>query len=453
MAEEQYDKFIERLQSSDERQQPEMPAAAWEKMEAKLEDAFGKKKKRRRFFWLLILVPLLVTGGYFSSMLGVKTNSEDNPSGLQRAGQSLPVSEKAAGTSTAKAKSDSTIRSSISHERSNVDNTVGIAQSNKTEMQPIVNKKGIREHKNVQGSASPLVSNRNRALPYRNKPLSSGFDYLSKQNSLPVVTKQTGGREYPAPTSAATEAFPMVVDATPHEFPADSFHLSNPLVLDKTAVSLDLAAEMQKTKSPAKPGPRFFAGLSGMYTASGVSLSRAGKGTPGYGFQLGVLWKRFSIAAGVNAGNVIYSARGEEYSLKQSYNPYGYILQSVDAKCYILDIPVVANYIFPTKRRTSFFAGLGVASQLIKRESYDYVSVRNTMTWKGTWSYKNQSKHSLSLLQIDAGINHPFGKTFFLQARPFFRTPLKGIGQGSVHLRTVGLQASLNFFPFPAKNK
>ena len=63
MDERQFNEFESKLKESDEHSQPAMNDFAWNKMEAKLDDAFGKKKKRRGLLWFFMLPAILIGSG------------------------------------------------------------------------------------------------------------------------------------------------------------------------------------------------------------------------------------------------------------------------------------------------------------------------------------------------------------------------------------------------------
>lgn len=450
MADEWYDRFKNRMRVSDDYDRPEMNAAAWDKMQAKLDVAFAKKKKRRRFFWIFLL-PLLAGGAWvFGLLLPLASNQKSTAS---RHG--APALAGADATALATEKPD-VQKNTQSESRPSAPPTARIDF-------PASGLPVKSSGKATQATAKEKPAVAEPMQEYQKKQTQPVNDAMRREatvaayllegvNSRPA-TQQNLRAPKAAKQNAESQSSRSVYQISTR-FP---FHqpltFRAPLAAVRTPLMKNEDGTTKKARDAGRSRLQLFAGVTAMQTVSGVALSRTGAANLRYGVHAGLKLKRFSLSGGLAGGNVRYAAQGNEYRPKHPYNSYGYTLKDVDAVCYILDVPVTLAYEVYTKKKFALTAGVGLVSQLMKRETYNYTYVRNAMVWKGTWSYKGANKHVLSSAQVHAGVQYQMGSGLFLQANPFFGAPLKGIGQGRVRLQSAGLQASLNYFPFGSRKQ
>ncbi|MFX5126548.1 hypothetical protein ABTC57_19035, partial [Acinetobacter baumannii] len=75
--------------------------------------------------------------------------------------------------------------------------------------------------------------------------------------------------------------------------------------------------------------------------------------------------------------------------------------------------------------------------------------------WGSAWysySYSNENAHLFSTATLSLGYEIRMDKAFFLSFEPYYKLPLKGVGEGSVQLSSIGMQTSLRY-NFLRKNK
>jgi hypothetical protein len=79
-------------------------------------------------------------------------------------------------------------------------------------------------------------------------------------------------------------------------------------------------------------------------------------------------------------------------------------------------------------------------------EDYEYVY---KSTEKGTytrnWGVKNENNHLFKVASLSVGYERSLGKKWALQAEPFVRLPLAGVGAGQVRLSTLGMFMSVHY--------
>ena len=115
------------------------------------------------------------------------------------------------------------------------------------------------------------------------------------------------------------------------------------------------------------------------------------------------------------------------------------------------DIPVNVRYNIAPRKSSNFFASAGLSSYLMKEEDYNYFYYYNGNPVNRFRSYYTDDKQWFSVLNLSVGYERKISKTLSLQAEPFFKQPLKGIGFGSVKLNTTGFFISAKYRPLTNK--
>ena len=92
-------------------------------------------------------------------------------------------------------------------------------------------------------------------------------------------------------------------------------------------------------------------------------------------------------------------------------------------------------------------------SQLMKRETYQYTATKVDTLWAGIWKFTNENQHLFSMLEIGGGIDYQLTHKWRIEASPFYKLPLEGIGHGRIKLYTAGIAFSMHYFPFDRKKK
>ena len=74
-----------------------------------------------------------------------------------------------------------------------------------------------------------------------------------------------------------------------------------------------------------------------------------------------------------------------------------------------------------------------------EREQYSYAYTENYRPgyWQGEWV--NANRHYFSVLNLSAGYEHALSTRWSLQAEPYLKIPLTGIGTGKLRLISAGV--------------
>jgi hypothetical protein len=89
----------------------------------------------------------------------------------------------------------------------------------------------------------------------------------------------------------------------------------------------------------------------------------------------------------------------------------------------------------------------------MKREqyTYDYGLVYGKPVAPYTFDISNGSQHLLKVLNLSVGYERLLGQRWSVQAEPFVKLPLAGVGYGAVRLRSAGVFFSLRYGLLPVR--
>ena len=180
---------------------------------------------------------------------------------------------------------------------------------------------------------------------------------------------------------------------------------------------------------------------------SKAGSSKTGKTTLVYGAGIGYTLNRFAIRAGIFASKKIYWASPDDYTLSRTPPP-SVKFEGADANCDVVEIPVKLSYSFIDKDKSSWFAGAGLSSYIMKKESYVFTYKTPSGTIPYPYEAKNENKHYFSILNLSAGYTRRISNTVSLTAEPYVDIPMVGIGVGKVHLNSAGILFSVGVKPF-----
>ena len=183
---------------------------------------------------------------------------------------------------------------------------------------------------------------------------------------------------------------------------------------------------------------------------SSVKFKQSGEVKLNYGIGVGYqLNDRFTIRTGLYAGSKVYTANAKSYKTPYQTGPYSYRLTSVDANCYVVEVPLNLVYNFKTAKNHNWFASAGLSSYFMKKEDYLYTYTNPTGDkYSHLWEFRNDNKHPFSVLGLSAGYQYTVNKRFSLLAEPYLKMPLGGVGDGKVKLNNTGVMFTAAWKPF-----
>jgi hypothetical protein len=218
----------------------------------------------------------------------------------------------------------------------------------------------------------------------------------------------------------------------------------------KTEDETSISTNADKKKSKNKFGTNFGLTASIGPDMSFVKLNNAGRTTLTYGAGLSYdIAKRFTARAGFYVSKKIYKATPDQYNPPGGNYPN---LTGVDADCKVYEIPVSIAYNFGVRKNHSWFGNAGLSSFIMKKEDYTY----NYKTPAGqTYAYykeiNNENKHYFAVLTLSAGYKYQLSRKLSMQAEPYAKIPLGGVGQGKIKLNSAGVMFTATLKPFKKK--
>ena len=208
--------------------------------------------------------------------------------------------------------------------------------------------------------------------------------------------------------------------------------------------------------TPPLPQPQRYRLRLGLVAApelSTVRTRRLSPPGPSVGVQLDYqLARRWRLSTAFLYSVKRYGAAGTDYTVPYTM-PHGWVITDVDAVCRIIDIPLNLRYDLWQRPRYQVFASAGLSSLFMKREqyTYDYAPVYGRPVAPYTFELANGSQHLLKVLNLSVGYERMLGQRWSMQAEPFVKLPLAGVGYGAVRLRSAGVFFSLRYGLLPVR--
>eukprot|EP01118_Nematostelium_gracile_P011595 TRINITY_DN4142_c0_g1_i1.p1 TRINITY_DN4142_c0_g1~~TRINITY_DN4142_c0_g1_i1.p1 ORF type:complete len:397 (-),score=31.91 TRINITY_DN4142_c0_g1_i1:97-1287(-) len=230
------------------------------------------------------------------------------------------------------------------------------------------------------------------------------------------------------------------------------------LVLNKpNPTSMRTTPEASTRESQAKSAVLEQAGNRGKLTftflaAPDITDSKTSVGTK-ISSNLGLLLtyplsKKMSISTGAIYARKLYDYGGNVATVGQANLPW-----SLNADCYVIDVPVNVNYQILSKKNYSITLNSGVSSYFMLKEKYKFSSTDAAgVTQQSMLELNNQNKHLLGIANISVSIERKVSDKVSVGIQPFIKLPLTGIGYYDYNLRSRGVALSLSIKPFGSKN-
>lgn len=191
------------------------------------------------------------------------------------------------------------------------------------------------------------------------------------------------------------------------------------------------------------------------FFSTGPDISSVGNNTgklqmmlgAGLGFKIS---DRLIIRSGLFTGNKNYIANPEDYNPPSNFWAYYPNLKSVNADCKVLDIPINIDFNFGISKSWNGFVSAGVSNLIMKKEEYNYYykPVNSSQYIYYTRTYKNENTHYFSILNFSGGVSRKISPILTLQAEPYLKIALNGVGYGKVKLNSTGVLLSARIQPF-----
>ncbi|MEP7256181.1 MAG: hypothetical protein ABI666_10435 [Ferruginibacter sp.] len=473
---------------------------AWEKMEKKLDKHLPQKTDRKRYLFFLLLFLLLGGGAFFgiNYLNREKTSvnkeiAESKKNEQARGGNKKdeqPVAQNATpGDNSIENSSEENKVHPVDGDIKNLaaenvpDKTTGSTINNTGNNDISLPKtKNNNKAENTQKNKMQVVKRKGRSN-IRITSVNPSDESVDPSDEIAKAEKEKAKNNITKKRKADDKKNVVITAATPENNEAENTS-AVPADLKKNSVTLnEQKAESIKAKedkkevkakevavtenkisssSEKKKSKKNVAGNFGITVSAGpdlsfIKLNKLGKTTLMYGAGLSYQFKnRITVRAGFYSAKKIYSAAPDQYK-SQPGTTYPY-LDGIDADCRVYEIPVSLSYNFGIRKNHNWFGNVGLSSYLMKTEDYDY-NYKVPYYGQGYTYYtykaaiKNENKHYFAVLTLSAGYQYNFNKRISMQAEPYIKLPLAGVGDGKIKLKSAGVLFTVTVKPFAKKNK
>jgi hypothetical protein len=414
--------------------------AVWEKLQEELNAPLSSAPARRgRWGYLAIL--LIVLLGSFTWLL--YHLSIDNQQAKQIAGNGISRSDAAPSAETPVARKENKTSQPNAGVPQAGDKKDAVAkQENKKPQQEVLIQAPATTHKtHPQGSGA--ITGEYKILdntPDNNK--NNKEESVARIFSLPVLQNQ------PITISGVNGRDLIVTDnLTGNRSVSPPFAGDDEPPISKTRANSETELTAKMTKKENISAGRINHWYLGL-TIGPDWNSAAGKGWGtgiGGGLKLSYrLNQKWAISTGVLLDKKIYDAKPSNYNpVNDSWRNYD--VKSIDANCAVIDVPLNIEYTLWNRAKHRIFLSSGLSSFWMHEEKYTYYYKTTSGNWD-QWSKElyNKNRHLFSIINFSAGYERTW-QHFSLEAAPYLKVPMTGIGYGRVKLYGAGIHFTFKY--------
>ncbi len=217
--------------------------------------------------------------------------------------------------------------------------------------------------------------------------------------------------------------------------PAEALALPTPLA------TVAVAPAEIVLPAPERQQPRFYLGLVGAPDVTTVKFASVESPLPNVGITLEYrLTNRLRVSTGLLRSKKQYIARRDDYNWGLYHSlVYQHNFKDVDGMCTVLDIPLNLRYDLVSRPRYKVFGSAGLSSFFMQHERYSYDYQENGINKLWAIDATNANRHLLSILNLSFGYERTLSSRWSVQAEPYLKIPLNGVGAGKVRLISAGV--------------
>ncbi len=188
-------------------------------------------------------------------------------------------------------------------------------------------------------------------------------------------------------------------------------------------------------------GRRFSVGLSVAPEMSTVQLSQLQN--PGRSINLNFeyfIHEKWSLNTGIIHSYKTYTGGAGYY---QDYQPAPTGFQG---DCWVIDIPFNIRYYAFNNNNSKWFISSGISSYFMMREEYELQYEPYGVNSYSRIEEYTGNRHYFNVVNLSMGYQRMLGRHLAIQAEPYFKVPVAGIGAEKLSLRSAGIFLGLNYY-------
>ena len=454
------DKELDRLsKEAAEQYDAGQNTSGWDQLQHKLDKElpiYGREK-RRRFLFFLIFFVLLTGGGLIYFYITSPRPSDKLVNNTIFEKQVIPPNPVPVPSNNRADNPKITNRNdySIKNEKNKVTHPLNeLTESGKNQSIKLTDKASRKPlHLNHKKNPSTKIkSTWNAAAPNSNREVNktTGHDNQQKKaaDSSVIISNIREATNDLINNSPSTETLISLPDKINTPKGIDSTNDQTVSVSKYVTENKMVAIEKEKkvTKGKVKASLPFTVGMIAGTDYSNVKFTHNDK--PGYNFGVILSWqfsKRFSLNTGAVYAKKNYSANGNDFHPPKGYWTNNIKINEVIGSCWMIDIPLDMRVDIHSGKSGKWFVSSGVSTYLMKKEEYDYHYMYYGTYTVRNWTNDKNSNYIFSVGNLSAGYEKLLSNHLSVQAEPYLKIPLKGVGFGKMQMNSYGLNVSIRY--------
>jgi len=162
--------------------------------------------------------------------------------------------------------------------------------------------------------------------------------------------------------------------------------------------------------------------------------------------------ERLKLDLGATLGNKVYVAEEGDYTPIPGFWVDGIAPNETDAQCLTLDVPINLGYCLMSKGPQNIWINTGISSYWMLTENYQYFYDVPNPEGRQQWVGERESFHLAGAWDISITYERRLTEKFWMILEPYYKSPLEGIGHGSVELLSSGINIGLKYRGVKSKN-
>ena len=123
--------------------------------------------------------------------------------------------------------------------------------------------------------------------------------------------------------------------------------------------------------------------------------------------------------------------------------PDGMIVNNLESRSRILEIPLKIGYLLYRKRNTNIFVAAGIAAYIMTKEKNNYNITENGNPGKMVGLYEKSNFKMPAAFSVSAGWEHHLSGLLKIRIEPYLKLPMQGIGVGKLPVTSAGIQIGI----------
>ena len=108
----------------------------------------------------------------------------------------------------------------------------------------------------------------------------------------------------------------------------------------------------------------------------------------------------------------------------------------------MIDVSLGASYHFSDVQSNGLSAHVNLLSNFMLREEYDYRFAESSDDFTGLFTGESQTL--MSQIELSTSYKLRTGGGYFIDAGPYLKLPLNGVGHGNVRLTSIGIRVGVS---------